>query len=207
MLPCSVLGLRVMEPKPLVRFTVVPGTNYILRVVTLAGYIRGHVQCSCARITRFSATTSDGANAPVIGDGTFPFDNTAATGTDISSCTTGDNLDVWYEYLATCTGTATVSTCGNAAFDTGLSAWDACGGTEIACNDDACASVQSEITFPCTSGTSYWIRIAGFNGAIGTGNIVVSCQAPINGSDDCASADPIGNGTYVFDCTSATGTD
>ncbi|MBK7384821.1 MAG: T9SS type A sorting domain-containing protein [Flavobacteriales bacterium] len=119
----------------------------------------------------------DCALATVIGDGVSPFDNTGATGTDISSCCYSDTKDIWYEYVASCTGTTTVTTVGGTAMDTGLSAWDACGGSEIVCNDDD-GGLQSTITFATVSGTSYWIRLAGYSGSTGSGTFTVSC-APV----------------------------
>jgi hypothetical protein len=132
------------------------------------------------------------ANATVIGDGVHPFSTVGATGVDLTSCTTNDFADVWFEYVATCTGLATASTCDDASFDTSLSVWDACGGNELGCNDDGagCTGFTSSLSFPVTSGTSYWIRVSGYNGAMGTGNLTVSCNGDIEfpENDECANA-------------------
>jgi hypothetical protein len=64
------------------------------------------------------------------------------------------------------------STCGS-ALDTALSILNACGGTEIACNDDACG-LQSRADFNATSGQEVWIRVGGFQALVGTGSITVS---------------------------------
>ncbi|MBL0126472.1 MAG: T9SS type A sorting domain-containing protein [Flavobacteriales bacterium] len=125
----------------------------------------------------------DCASATVIGDGVSPFDNTGATGTDISSCCYSDTKDIWYEYVASCTGTTTVTTVGGTAMDTGLSAWDACGGSEIVCNDDD-GGLQSTITFATVSGTSYWIRLAGYSGSTGSGTFTVSCAPAVPCTND-----------------------
>src|SRR5690606_7982224 len=108
----------------------------------------------------------DCANATEIGDGVHAFSSEHATGTDITSCTTGDSNDIWFEYVATCSGQVTASTCSDADFDTAMSVWSACGGTEITCNDDDanCDGNTSTVTFMATNGTSYWIRVAGYNG-------------------------------------------
>ncbi len=148
----------------------------------------------------------DCANAFVVGNGVTPFNNLAATGTDITTCTAGDNTDVWYAYTATCTGLTTVNTCG-ATFNTSLSAWSACGGTELACNDDFCGT-QSQISFVSNSGTTYLIRVAGANGETGTGNLTISCAVPPpTGADNCALAPTVGNGAHAFSNVGATGTD
>jgi len=153
----------------------------------------------------------DCANATVIGDGTLAFSSLGATGTDITSCTSNDSNDIWFEYIATCDGIATATTCDDADFDTALSVWSACGGDQIACNDDdnACDGPTSTVTFPVSSGTSYWIRVAGYNGGTGTGNLTVSCDGSVSApeNDDCANATVIGDGTHAFSSENASGTD
>ncbi len=77
-----------------------------------------------------------------VGDGSFSgttADNTGAA--DDTSCASGDTVDEWYCYTATCTGTATAGTCNPTTnYDTTLAVFDACGGTELDCNDDAAGS-------------------------------------------------------------------
>lgn len=115
----------------------------------------------------------DCSNATQIFNGETNFISIGATGALVSSCADDDVNDVWFFYVATCTGTANVNTCGS-LFDTSLQAYSACGGAEIACNDDDCG-LQSAISFPVTAGNSYIIRVAGYDGATGTGVINVSC--------------------------------
>jgi hypothetical protein len=76
----------------------------------------------------------------------------------------------------------TIDTCGT-GFDTVIAVFDACGGTQIACNDDndACGefSLQSSLTFPATSGTTYVVVVGGYlTTGEGPGNISISCVAP-----------------------------
>ncbi|MFQ5430726.1 MAG: hypothetical protein ACE5E1_10485, partial [Phycisphaerae bacterium] len=135
--------------------------------------------------TAISAT--DGS---VIGD---LGDNTASGASD--SCGFNNTIDEWYCYVATCDGTATVTTCNpGTTFDTILSAFDACAGLEIACNDDtvgapaACSlgglNRFSTISFPVLTGVSYLVRVTAFNddfagsGGFGTTyEIGFSCSA------------------------------
>jgi hypothetical protein len=127
-----------------------------------------------------SAQSDDCATAVLISDGLVAGDTTGFTGADESSCGFTDDIDGWYLYTATCTGDATASTCNTAAFDTTLSAFDACGGTELACNDDASGcGLTSEITFPVTSGNTYLVRIAGYNSASGFFDLTMSCLIPV----------------------------
>jgi subtilisin-like proprotein convertase family protein len=134
----------------------------------------------------------DCANAIVIGDGVHPFSTVGATGTDITSCAFNDSAGIWYEYVATCDGLATATTCDDADYDTVLSVWDACGGNEIGCNDDGtgCTGFTSTLSFPVSAGTSYWVRVAGYNGATGTGNLTISCNGDVEfpENDECGDA-------------------
>ncbi len=143
-----------------------------------------------------SAQSDECATAVPIGDGTVSGDTTGFTGIDESSCTTGDTNDGWYLYTATCTGNATASTCNQAAFDTSLSAFDSCGGVELGCNDDGsgCAGFSSLLTFPVTTGTSYLVRVAGYNGTEGTFDLTMSCSTPPPppANDDCGIAELVG---------------
>ena len=64
--------------------------------------------------------------------------------------------DAWFNYTATCTGTATISLCGS-SFDTVLAVYGDCVTcppaplSEIACNDDDCRA-RSLVTLPVVSG-------------------------------------------------------
>ena len=100
------------------------------------------------------------------------FSTVGATGTDITSCVYNDVNSVWFAYTAPCNTSVTVNTNGS-NFDTGLGLFDACGGTELQCDDDGGTGLQSEITFTATMGTTYYIRIAGYNGATGDVNFEV----------------------------------
>ena len=119
---------------------------------------------------------NDCANAITVSDGVTPFSSIGATGVDITSCAFNDANDIWYAYTATCTGEVEINTCGS-LFDTVLALFDACGGSELACNDDSC-DLQSQITASVTLGTTYLIRISGFNGETGEGVLTISCGEP-----------------------------
>ncbi len=118
--------------------------------------------------------------------------NIDATGTDISSCAYNDFTDVWYMYTPTVDGDVTVSLCGS-EFDTTLAIYDGCDGTELACNDDSCG-LQSEITMAMTAGTTYYIRVAGYNGAMGNFTLLVT-----GGQGTCGCGDLDGDGDVDID--------
>jgi hypothetical protein len=126
--------------------------------------------------------------------GTTAFDTTTATdsaGAIPSTCnadgSTAMSRDVWYRYVPTCTGSALVSTCGNAGFDTRLAVYEGAGcPTEstplLACNDDgaSCAGGTSRVSFPVNAGAIYWVRVGGATGG-GSGSLFVSCTQTCTG--------------------------
>ena len=125
------------------------------------------------------------AEAPLKGNGTHFFTTADATtdGPDEpNACADGGfsqiDRDIWFKYLANCTGTATVSVCG-ATFDTKVAIYASCPsgpGQSIACNDDFCGT-SSQVSFPVTFNTLYRIRIGGKNNTLGSGFMVLSCVA------------------------------
>jgi len=130
----------------------------------------------------------DCISAEIVTDGTPAFEggNAGANVTDDGSAAcVPSSGDVWFEYVATCSGTATVDTFGSVQLDTVLSAYDACGGSELACDDDT-AGTLSQISLGVTSGQSVWIRLASVNSP-GDYDLNITCsETPAN--DDCASA-------------------
>jgi hypothetical protein len=114
---------------------------------------------------------------------------------DDTFCGFNDVFDAWYCYTASCTGTATASTCDQAAYDTTLAIFDVTGTSEIACNDDGvgCSGFTSSVDWPTIAGTSYLIRVSGFNLACGTYDLTVSCLGDVE--LDC----PTGVGCQIPD--------
>jgi hypothetical protein len=146
------------------------------------------------------------ANAITVGAGVHSGTTIGAVNDGPTTCLTHSTAspDVWYAYTAPCNGTLKIDTCGS-AFDTAVSIHTGCPGTagnQIACNDDcatagfSCVSTnQSCLTLAASSGTTYYIRVGGFNGVSGvyTLNIVLDAGLPNNA---CASAIAITGGTY-----------
>jgi len=109
--------------------------------------------------------------------------------------------DIWYNYIAICTGTLTVSTCNDADYDTDLVVYDGCecgAGLEdppLGCNDDdaGCAGFTSEVEVPVVAGNCYKIRVGGFMSETdqGSGNLTVSCpfvcgNGVVDPGEDCS---------------------
>jgi len=126
------------------------------------------------------------ANAQAIaGLGVFAFDNTAATtdGVPDPLCnffTLSDiTSDVWFAWTAPSTGAFTIATCGSTTVDTKIAVLSgSCGGTVLACNDDAC-NLQTSLDLTATSGNVYYLRVGCYPGATpGTGNVTISTVPP-----------------------------
>ena len=96
----------------------------------------------------------------------------SATGSSVSTCSEDDFLDVWFSYIPLESGSYEIDLC-DSQFDTTLSVYDTCGGTELACNDDFC-QLQSQLSIYLETGITYLIRVAGYRGAIGSYTIVVN---------------------------------
>lgn len=110
----------------------------------------------------------------------YPGDTTAATGDDESSCAAADRIDVWYAWSASCSGLATAELC-DSGYDTTLAVFDACGGRERVCNDDACEA-KSKVAWPVLQGQRAIIRVSGFDGATGPYVLFISCAPAADGA-------------------------
>jgi len=97
-----------------------------------------------------------------------------------SSCSYNDTADVWHSYAPNNPGLVTISLAGS-TFDTTLAVFDGCEGTELACNDDTCEGLQSEIMMTVTEASTYLIRVAGYYGEAGDYTLTVTnsgCDLP-----------------------------
>lgn len=123
-------------------------------------------------------------------------------------CTTGgdtpDSLynDIWYLYTPDFTGTAELSLCSTADFDTKIAVYapgSPCPPTvedHIACNEDGagCENFTSKVTFDVLSGETYLLRLGGWGTTAGTesgeGTFTVGPFDPSSGPENqlCSSA-------------------
>jgi len=121
----------------------------------------------------------------IAGSGVFAFDNSAATtdGVPDALCNffaqTDITSDVWFAWTATATGSFTITTCGATTVDSKIAVLSgSCGGTVLACNDDACA-LQTSLNVSATNGNVYYLRVGCYPGALGgTGNVSISLVPP-----------------------------
>ena len=161
----------------------------------------------------------DCINATVAVDGDTPFTTIEAT-TDGNLvppiCVSGNvftqiDNDVWFQYLAECTGDLTVSVCG-APFDTKIAVYDVCeicpaNSVPIGCDDDFCNLFgASETTVSVLDRECYLIRIGGFSLATGAGTLSLTCVVPPPPTGSCCDNGTC-LGTLTEDvCTTSGGT-
>ena len=113
-------------------------------------------------------------------------DSVGSAESAVAACGMSDTTnDVWYRYTAAADGVLRVNTCGS-AYDTVLSIHSGCPGSaanQLACNDDSCGT-SSSVSIPASSGTTYWIRVSGWDGAFGAFRLTVSLVPPNSGGAD-----------------------
>jgi hypothetical protein len=154
------------------------GTTYFVRVAKYyAGTIDGTFYLTVGPVVVPANDDCAGA-LPLAFGANGPYDNTFATdGAVAASCTLPGNRDLWFSYVATC-ASVNVDTCSpvGTLTDTVLTVYDACGGIELACNDDACGLLSST-SFAATIGSTYFIRVASWQTAVaGTFSININAQ-------------------------------
>ena len=144
----------------------------------------------------------DCANATVIA--ALPYNDNVNTecatdeaGEPQSTCTTA-SATIWYRYTPASGEIVTVSLAGS-SFDTTLMIWEGtCGAfTEVACNDDFGAGLQSEATFFVAGGTSLYFQVAGFDGDFG--DVVLNVTSTVVGACPTYSVTATFSGTNVQD--------
>ncbi len=97
--------------------------------------------------------------------------------------------DAWYSYTGSgALEFVTFSLCdGGTTYDSRLTVYDSCGGTQVATNDDFCA-FQSQVSFLSDGSTTYYVAVEGFGTAsAGAFSLEVSCS-PVAANDLCEDA-------------------
>jgi hypothetical protein len=192
------------------QFVPVAGATYLIRV---GGYNNASGP-GMLNIAQSSCGGNDFCNqAAWIGDNVAVSGSTsAATGETIGSCGGANNSpDVWFKYRPVNNATVEIDTCGS-GYDTVVSVHSACGTNSFVCNDDnggqgPCpGGLSSFVSFPATAGTTYYVRVAGYNGQ--TGNYTLRVRNGGGGvppiTDDCSGRQGIALGATPFDTTFAT---
>jgi len=123
-------------------------------------------------------------------EGKTPFSTIGASGSGIPSslnCSSGNGpqveTDVWFRFIAPCTGTFTISTC-DAGFDSRIDVFDGTGGcpspgaTPYTCGDDECGD-DASVSSLALEGQVLLVRIGSPDGSVGEGVMQVECE-PLN---------------------------
>ena len=155
----------------------------------------------------------DCADAPLVGDvKNLEFDTRGATHDGFAYYFI-EGPNIWYRYVASCTGDVTVSLVGSTDFDTELAVYSGGGcyparDDMIASNDNFNLRLQSQVTFPAISGDEFLIEIGGHNSSASEGVLTITCDGepgPPPSKDKCSEALPIGDvNDLLFDTTDAT---
>ncbi|MHC4360419.1 MAG: hypothetical protein ACYSTN_06455 [Planctomycetota bacterium] len=193
-----VSGTRTAQPDDdfsTIMFDICNGINMYLDYLYLRYFIEPEPSYSLGTEEIRVCPHDECADAIIVqADEPYNGTTTGATGTDTSSCAYEDTNDVWHSFTPKFNYEYTISLCGS-AFDTTLSVFDECAGTELACNDDAEPEVcptkwQSQLTLSLVKDSTYFIRIAGYNGE--TGDYILTITGPqcterpaMDFNDDC----------------------
>lgn len=151
--------------------------------------------------SRLAPFNDDCPDSIPVGEGVHAFGTCTATtdGFGSPACTFfGSNQvgqDVWFNYTASCSGTATINLCG-ADYDSKIHVYtgaDCPAPAEIplACADDTCGNDPS-VTFAVTAGSTYKVRVGGFSTNTGSGMMTITNAVTCPGDADGSS--PVGIG-------------
>lgn len=152
-------------------------------------------------------------------EGANPFDTTYMTPSqpqpDETMCSEtsldwANSQDIWFIWVAPSSAVYTIDTCDINSYDTSLVVYQDSCSNQIACNGDteseiACQDYFSSIQLDAQIGSTYYIRIGGWNGETGSGtlNIFVT-PPPVNGA--CCFPDETCIDSNEDDCFSFGGT-
>lgn len=167
-------------PQSIVAIQVTQGTRYYVRVGGWAqrqGTFELNVQCTqrppndeCAQ----AIPVTDGANGP--------YANLYSTTSQPPWPCANGGADVWFSYRATCSVQTTFDTCSPGTdYDTAMEIFEgSCGAlVPVTCNDDLCGQ-QSSISFVTNAGSTYYVRVGGYDGR--QGNFVLNVAVAGSGS-------------------------
>ena len=159
-------------------YTTIPGSgDLILDIVDSSG---NSIDCPANDACVDAIDISEG-------DTYFTTFDATTDGDSHASCS-GDGQtyhDIWYNYLAPTSGTLTISTCGQANYDTDLVVYEGsnCSSlTLVGCNDDTdgCDLYTSYLEIPVLAGSNYVIRVGGWlSGSSGSGVLTLEIDGDV----------------------------
>ena len=160
-----------------------------------AGGTYGGDATDCAGTSCVVGAGDSCADALMAMDGATAFDtSTNSAGTDLPTCAddaaafgwTEASNDVWLAWTAGTTDDYAIDTCDAASFDTSVVVYTGCGGAgdQVACSGDGadltgCQTYYSALTLSATAGTTYLIRIGGWDATeMGSGTLNINLVPP-----------------------------
>ncbi len=89
-----------------------------------------------------------------------------------------NSQDIWFAWTAEFSGNAHFTTCDQASFDTSMALYEGSCANQVTCNgddsgDNGCQSYYSAFDYNVQEGTTYYIRIGGWEGATGSGTLTI----------------------------------
>lgn len=151
----------------------------------------GHDDCTTARTVTYGTSIDSTVGA-------------RRAGNAVTCSAEDDAPDVWFRFVPVANETVTIDTCGS-SFDTTLAVYGgscASPGNPLVCNDDAepaCSQnvFNSRVSLSVFAGSTYSIRVSGWNGA--SGSIQLNINAPARPSNDnCTQATNMNPGSGWF---------
>ncbi len=120
-------------------------------------------------------------NATVVSTGTTTGDNSQSTSGTTVTCATSSR-DVWYSFTSASGGSFQFDTEGSTQVDTVLALFDACGGTELACDDDGGTGNLSSLVFNLAPNQTVFVRVASFGGSAAGGGFTLNISSTVTGA-------------------------
>ncbi len=134
-----------------------------------------------ATSTAFAQVNDDCSGAIALTQGTgIIYDTTTSTQSlPAWTCASTTAPDQWYSFTPSTAGDYSIETCGS-SYDTALEVFDGtCAALNlIECNDDACGTSSQVVLLGATAGTTYLIRVGGWDVEFGTGTILADTYVP-----------------------------
>ncbi len=152
----------------------------------LVAAVAGLMAACGATSPALAIATDECASAPTVFEGDHSFDVAGSTlDAGIPPCSPNMFSDVWLRYTASCTGVATIETCGadDDGPDTIIELFEGCDCTpgapvSVACVDDSGCGINgwaSSVTAPVVAGNCYFVRISGWQGGPAAGTVSITC--------------------------------
>ncbi len=155
--------------------------------------------CSASSCTLAEGDECDQATIATLGIN--PFDTTDATPSlpepsdsmcEESFLNWSNSPDIWMKWIVPDDGVASFSTCDPTSFDTSIVLYEGDCTSQVACNgdgpnDSGCQDYYSHISHDVSAGQVYFVRIGGWQGGTGIGNLHINVVTPYDVGACCIS--------------------